>query len=64
VVAEQHLAHGTTVDEHDRRPLFSGLEILREEDLIVDLEAVRRLRDDQLRHDLRVHREAGRERIG
>jgi len=50
VVTEQHLAHGTTVDEHDRRPLFAGFRSLAEH-LIVDLEAVRSLREDELRHD-------------
>ena len=43
VVAEQHLANRAAVHEDDRRPLFARLEILRQEELIVELDSVVRL---------------------
>ena len=57
VVAEQHLPHGPAVHEDDRRPLLARLDVLRQEQLVVDLEPVGRLRD----HDLRLHVRVGRE---
>ena len=58
VVAEQHLARGPAVHEDDRGTLLAGLDVLRQEELVVDLEAVGGLRQDELRLDVRVGREA------
>ena len=40
VVRRQHLARRAAVHEHDRRPLLARLEILRQEELVVDLQTV------------------------
>ena len=53
VVAEQHLPDRATVDEDDRRSLLTRLEILRQEELVVELDAVVGLERDVLRRDLR-----------
>ena len=52
VVRRQHLARRAAVHEHDRRTLLARLEVLRQEELVVNLETVRRVRD----HDLRRRR--------
>jgi hypothetical protein len=56
VIAEQHLPHRSAVDEDDGGTLLAGLEILRQKQLVVDVEAVRRLGHDQLRLHVRVGR--------
>ena len=57
VIAGQHLAHRPAVHEHDRRTLLARLDVLRQEQLVVDLEAVGSLRQ----HDLRLHVRIGGE---
>ena len=57
VIAGHHLPNRSAVHEDDRRTPLAGLEVLRQEELVVDLEAVGRLGEDDLRLDVRVHRE-------
>jgi hypothetical protein len=57
VVAEQHLPRGAAVNEHDRRAALAGPDVPGQEELVLDLEAAGRFRQDELRFDVRVHRE-------
>ena len=61
VVRGEHLPNGSAVDEDDRRTALAGLEALRQEELVMDLEAVRRLHDDDLRCHVLGLREIGAE---
>jgi len=51
------------VHEDDRGPLLTWFQILRQKQLVVNLDAVRRLRQNQLRHDFRVCRECAQRRV-
>ena len=59
VIGGHHLPHRSAVHENDRRPPLAGFQVLRQEELIVDLHAVSGLGDDDLRLHVRVHRKAG-----
>ena len=57
VIAKHHLTLRTAMHKHHRGPLFTRLHVLGNEKLIVDLQAIRRLGD----HDLRCHMRRARE---
>ena len=56
VVAEQHLAHRAAVHEDERRTPLARLQVLRQEQLVVDLESVGGLGQHVLGDDERVER--------
>ncbi len=62
VIAEQHLPDRPAVDEDHRRPALARLDVLRQEELVVDLEAVGRLRHHVDRDDVLLERELLRQR--
>src|SRR5215204_7178550 len=57
VVPEQHLAYGTAMHEDDRRALLTRLEPLRQEQLVVDIQAVSCLRRYRGGLDMQLRRE-------
>jgi hypothetical protein len=58
VITEEHLPGGAAVHEHDGGAPLAGPDVLRQEKLILDLEAVGGLRQNELRLDMRLDREA------
>src|SRR5690242_5022710 len=51
VPAEQHLPHGPAMKKQQARALFPGLHVVRQEQLTMDLEAIRRWENNRLRDD-------------
>src|SRR5439155_432203 len=55
VIAEQHLPLRPAMYEDHRRMAFARTRVLRQEQLVVNLEAIRRVRDHEFRLHVRSH---------